>query len=203
VVRIGVSITKTIPFRNSNQEFSNVYYYEGYPDYPTVAQAEGFIDDLATREKAIHSTLVTFVRGRLWKQVGTPAGNEMIAQKNLSGTGSGSPNTSWDRERAFLVRLRAGNDTRGNPVYLRKWYHTIGPMGGVDATAAILSQTSGFSQTQRDAIAGAANIFKTLGPIGNQGNLCSKSGRPFGTGNTFEAHQFLEHHQLGDQWRAQ
>lgn len=201
--RIGISITKSVAFRNSVQEFSNVYYYEGYPDFPDQATADGFIDTMADREKAIHSTNVTFVRGRLWKQIGTQAQNEMITQKNLGGTGTTSQNTTWDRERAFLFRIRAGNDVRGNPVYLRKWYHSIGAIAGVDATAAILSNTSGFSSAQRDTLAGAINVFKTLGPIGNQGTLCSKNGRPFGDGQNFQAHQFLEHHQLGDMWRAQ
>lgn len=203
MVRIGISITKSTPFRNSVQEFSNVYYYEGYPDYPNVATAEGFIDTVSDREKQLHGTGVTFVRGRLWKQVGTPSANEMIAQKNLSGTGAQAPDTVWDKERAFLFRLRAGNDSRGNPVYLRKWYHSLSGLAVVSITSAQHAQTAGFSTANRASLAGLVDVMKTLGPVGNQGNLCSKSGRPYGTGQNFEAHQFLEHHQLGDQWRAQ
>jgi hypothetical protein len=180
-----------------------VYYYEGYPDYPNVTTAEGFIDTLTDREKAIHSNGVTFVRGRCWKQVGNQAANEMIAQKNLSGTGTGSHDSAWDKERAYLFRLRAGIDSRGNPVYLRKWFHSYMNIAGVVVSASILSNTAGFSSANRTTQAAAIDVFRTLGPIGNQGNLCSKNGRPHNTGAAFEAHQFLEHHQLGDMWRAQ
>jgi hypothetical protein len=203
MARIGISITKSVPFRNSNQEFSNVYYYEGYPDFPNQATAEGFIDDMKAKEVPWHSTGVTFVRGRLWKQIGTPGQNEMIAQKNLSGTGSSLNDTTQDRERAVLVRRRAGTDVRGNPVYLRKWFHCAGGFGSVGFAAGVLANTSSISQANRDTIAGLVGDINTLGPIGNQGNICAKNGRQPGTGTLWECHAFFEHHQLGDQWRRQ
>jgi hypothetical protein len=203
MARIGLSITKSVAFRNSNQEFSNVYYYEGYPSNPTVAEAEGFIDTQTAREKGIHSTSVSFVRGRLWSQVGTPSGNEMIAQKNLSGNGTQSADASMDRERAVLLRRRAGNDVRGNPVYLRKWFHCCGSFGGVSFSSSIQANTASIPQATRDVLAAEGNQFNTLGPIGNQGTLCAKNGRQPGIGTVWEAHAYLEHHQLGDQWRRQ
>src|SRR5215212_6967079 len=149
--RIGVSTTKSVSFRLSTQEFSNVYYYEMLA-YPDVAAANTLIDNIVALEKTFHGTNVTFLRGRCWKQIGTPSLNEMITQKNLSGTGSRAPVTSLDRERAWLFRIRAGVDSRGNPVYLRKWYHACAEFvlsQGVSNT--ILDQTQGWSQAQRDA----------------------------------------------------
>jgi hypothetical protein len=205
MARIGLSITKSTAFRNSTQEFSNVYYYgNGAGQLPNATDAESLLDTLVTLEKAIHSTAVTFVRGRVWSQVGTPSQNEMIVQKNLSGTGSRTQVTSLDKERAFLFRIRAGVDTRGNPVYLRKWYHACGEfVTGQGISAGILAGTSGWSTAERDAQANAMNSIKNFVVNGVTWNLVSKSGRDYGAGNNFTAHQFLEHHQLGDQWRAQ
>jgi hypothetical protein len=204
VARVGVSITKSCAFRNSTQEFSNVYYYQATSGgLPNETDAEGIIDTVVTREKAVHSSNVTFVRARLWSQEGSPAQNQMIKQKNLSGVGSIGNTTNMDRERCFLIRIRAGVDSRGNPVYLRKWYHTLGPVAAVAISQAILEGTAGFSQAQRDTIENAfANILEV-----NQGGqiweLVSKNGRAYSLPADLVAHAFLEHHQFGDMWRAQ
>jgi hypothetical protein len=200
--RIGISITKSTPFRNSVQEFSNVYYYDLTGSLPDEAEAGNLIDELVTVEKTFHANPVTFVRGRCWSAGGSPGTNQMINQKNLSGVGSASVLASLDKERAYLFRIRAGNDSRGNPVYLRKWYHTCGIFPGATSVASsIIENTAGFTQVQRDAM---ANNMDTVAEIGGIGAwiLCSKNGRLFDEGANFQAHQFLEHHQFGDMWRA-
>lgn len=203
MARIGISITKSVPFRNSVQEFSNVYYYENggvLPDQPTAA---GLIDELVTAEKTWHGTGVTFVRGRCWSAGGSASTNEMIDQHNLSGTGARTAVANMDKERAYLFRCRAGNDSRGNPVYLRKWYHSFGQfVSGIAPTQAILENTSGFSSGDRTSMANAMDTVRNIG-TGGTWDMVSKTGRAPGTGQVFECHQFLEHHQLGDMWRAQ
>lgn len=202
--RIGVSITKSCAFRGGTQEFTNVYYYENAGGLPNETQAEGIIDTLTGQEKTWHSTAVTFTRGRLWSQGGSPGTNNMIFQKNLSGTGSQTTVTGMDRERAFLVRLRAGSDSRGNPVYLRKWYHSCGRFDAAATPASNqLENTAALDSTQRAAIASKADAVRTM--VANNGpwEIISKAGRHFTTGETFQSHAYLEHHQLGDQWRAQ
>jgi hypothetical protein len=150
--RIGVSITKAFAFRNSTQQFSNVYFYE-VTSLPSVSEAGTIIDNLTTMEKSFHSTAVTFVKGRLWSQTGTKATSEMILQKNLSGTGTFSPSGSLDRERAFLFRLRAGVDSRGNPVYLRKWFHADCSFdSSITLSTGMLGNTTGFSGANRTAL---------------------------------------------------
>lgn len=201
--RIGVSITKSTAFRNSTQEFSNVYYYE-VVSLPNETEATAFIDNLTTLEKTFHSTAVTFVRGRCWSQVGTPAQNNMLAQKNLSGTGARATITGMDKERAFLFRLRAGVDVRGNPVYLRKWYHACGEFfTSMGSTSSIQENTSGWSSGQRDSMRTAMQAIGDANGSPLTPKLCAKSGRLPTVGENWLAHQFLEHHQLGDQWRAQ
>lgn len=203
MTRIGISITKSTPFRNSTQEFSNVYYYDGLAGVPSGSEADNLIDGLVTKEKQIHATSVTFVKGRLWTQTGDKSTNEMISQKSLSGTGSTTADTAFDKERAYLFRIRAGVDVRGNPVYLRKWYHSMGTFPGGSSSTAITSQASGYSQAQRDAMVAALPNIGSCGSGTTQGVLVAKSGRGIPAGNVWSVHGFLEHHQLGDQWRAQ
>ena len=204
MARIGISITKSVAFRNSTQEFSNVYYYEDAAgSLPDETAAGALIDELTAFEKTVHGSSVTFVRGRLWSQGGSPGSNNMILQKNLSGTGSLTPDSNVDRERAFLFRIRAGSDSRGNPVYLRKWFHACAVFPGMSLSTTIMANTSSFSQGQRDA---GVTAMQTIGAIGGgtePWKLCSKAGRFPTAGQSWQAHAFLEHHQLGDQWRAQ
>lgn len=180
-----------------------MYFFE-LLSYPDQSGADNFIDNMVAKEKTFHSSLVTFVRGRLWKQTGDKATSEMISQKNLSGTGARTADAGMDRERAFLFRLRAGVDSRGNPVYLRKWFHACGSfVGSTAVTSSVQSNASGFSQADRDAqVAQMQGIGDGAGSTGAP-KLCAKGGRLPDTGANWSAHQFFEHHQLGDQWRAQ
>jgi len=203
MARIGISITKSVAFRNSTQEFSNVYYYDGLAATPTEAQAEALIDELVVKEKTIHSTLVTFVRGRCWSQTGSQSTNVMLKQKSLSGTGSMTPASSMNRESAYLFQLRAGVDSRGNPVRLKKWFHANAELGGVTVSGGLLTGATGFTTANRDAIRNALPLIGACGSGGTAGVLCAKSGRLPDAGEVWQPHQFLEHHQLGDQWRAQ
>lgn len=202
MARVGIAITKSIAFRDATQEFSNVYYYENGGGLPTEAQANAMVDEIVAEEKSFHSTLVSFIRSRVWSQVGTPSQNQMIAQKTLSGTGSNAPVANFDRERAYLVRWRAGSDSRGNPVYLRKWYHSCGNgPGNFAPPTAVLENTSGFSQASRDSIATAANAVVVVNAGNGPWSLVGKGGRQTDTGFC-TAHKYLEHRQLGDMWRG-
>ena len=204
MARIGISITMSTPFRNGVQEFSNVIYYDGLASAPNQTEADNLIDELTTKLRPLYSNVVTFVRGRLWTQTGSQATNEMISQKNLTGTGSGgTANGNMDKERAYLFRLRAGSDSRGKPVYFRKWIHACFDLGGITTSGSILGNNSGFTSGQRTTLAGLVSGLGTCGAGGTLGTICSKNGRLSTAGANWEAHPFLEHHQLGDQWRAQ
>lgn len=179
-----------------------MYYYE-MVSLPDGTAAEGIIDNLVTLEKTFHSTLVTFTKGRVWSQIGTASQNEMIQQKNLSGTGARATGTAVDPERAYLFRLRAGVDSRGNPVYLRKWYHSYGEFvaSGIPSNTVLTQQTA-FTQTQKDAQVAQMQAIGDANGSAGAPKLCAKSGRQAPAGNTWSAHSWLEHHQFGDQWRA-
>src|SRR5215213_3988028 len=129
--QISISITKRVPFRDATQEFSNVYVYGSAGLNPSAAAAQSLSDEVVTKEKAFHATSVSFVYARVWSSGGSPSANEMIYEGVLTGTGSTTPNTSMDKERAFLLQWPAGVDSKGRPVKLRKWFHTCGAFGGV------------------------------------------------------------------------
>jgi hypothetical protein len=203
MTRFGVNIEKTVSFRGATQPFGNTYYYEAAVPAENTAYLNDLLDDLIAIERAAHSTIVTFVKARLWSQLGSPSQNNMLIQRSLSGTGTAaSPVTGQDRERAFLVRLRAGVDTRGRPVYLRKWFHLeVGSIGGASISGAQLDQTAQLTTAQQNAVIALMDSVKTLNPgAGPDAVLKAKNGRGF-DGSTI-AHPWLEHRQLGDIWRG-
>lgn len=197
MAQYGISITKTVSFRGVQQPFSNVYHYTGLTLDPT--SAASFAAAIKAKEVPLHSTDVTFVSYRVWTSGGAPGSNQTVALGTLSGTGSGLASTLQDRERAFLIRYRAGNDSRGHPVYLRKWFHSCGQCAGVQASTAALQNTAQIPSADRTTIQNATDDFLTITDGGNTGNLVAESGRAAGT--PVECHPYLEHHQLGDQWR--
>lgn len=203
-MRFGVNILKSCPFRTGTQHFGNTYYYESNTGgaLPALGTLEALVDDIVAKEKSKHSAQISFVRGRLWSQVGTPAQNNMLVDKNLSGAGSQITHGGLDRERAFLVRFRAGVDSRGRPVYLRKWWHLDASMTGSAYPNNVLENTAEVSTAMRSAGETFANNLKSIS-VGTPTvvfDLVSKNGRPI-DGATL-AHRFLEHRQLGDEWRG-
>jgi hypothetical protein len=196
-VQIGIQITKSTAFRGVQQEFSNVYHFNLAT--AITAPAESLIDEVTNNEKSFHSTLVNFVRAQCWSSGGTEAQNQMLHQKDLSGTGATSPGSSMDPERAVLTRWPAGFDSRGRPVYLRKYYHVRGVIGGVSTdSSAFQNQSTKFTPAQKASIAGAVDAVSEIGGT-ESWDLRAESGRDR-TGGP-EAHDWLEHHQLGDMWR--
>jgi hypothetical protein len=201
---VGISITKETSFRDSVQPFSNMYFYNnGLGGAPDSSAAQNMLQELVDKEKTFHSTAVEFVFGRVWLQALTEIGSTMIYQSMLSGLGTQSQNTSMDKERAFLFRRRAGQDSRGQPVYLRKWYHACGEFGGTGTTinSTILANTAGFGDAARTALANRMQGISNIDAGGGGWVICSKGGRS-PTEPNWVAHRYLEHHQLGDQWRG-
>jgi hypothetical protein len=200
---VGISITKETTFRDSLQEFSNVYYYNGgLTEMPNNAGQNNMVDEIVTAEKTWHASDVNFKFARMWLQTLTEAGTIMLIQKLLTGVGVLSPDVNIDRERAFLFRWRAGSDDRGNPVYLRKWYHSCAAFPGSGGLhTGLYSNKQGFTDAQRTAMAANVAVISSIGADPEEWHLCAKSGRD-ADGDTPNAHKYLEHRQLGDQWRG-
>jgi hypothetical protein len=196
----GFSTTKRTPFRDSTQEFTNVYYYRVSATVTPDSELEARLNDIVTIERDLHSNVVTFIRGRVWEASGGPAENVMRVQINLSGTGNQTTISSMDKERAVLFQWPAGVDIRGKPVFLRKWFHSCGRCAGVTFGAAVLDNTVAILAADRATLATRINDLRLIGPL-DEYLLVAKSGREH-TGAGF-AHPYLEHHQFGDMWRAQ
>jgi hypothetical protein len=196
-MRIGLSITKSTLFRGVQQEFSNVYHFE--LETAVTAPGQELVDEVTAFEKSFHGNSVNFLRGNVWSAGGSAGQNHMLHQQTLGGVG-GQSAADIDRERAVLVQWPAGFDSRGRPVYMRKWYHNLSvAFGGVNINSAgFLSQTQAFTDAQRDQIGAKVAEVENIGSLPSW-QLCSKSGRDF-TGPP-RAHKWLEHHQLGDMWR--
>lgn len=198
---LAVSITKSTSFRGVQQEFSNTYHYN-YGGVVGAGSGDSAIDAVVAIEKPMHSANVNFIRGRCWTAGGTKAENNMISTKALSGAGTGGAGASnLDKERAYLVRFRAGNDSRGNPVYLRKWWHLdLIVIAGNTVSTAALQNTGTLDSAMRTQLESYGNNLKTITISGLPGTLVSEKGR--GIDGATQAHQYLEHHQLGDMWRG-
>jgi hypothetical protein len=199
--QMSISITKATSFRGALQEFSNTYTYET-PPVDQTAYSDTLINAIVDLERPMFAANVNFVRARAWSSGGTKAQNQQLAQKNLSGVGgAGTTPASLDRERCFLVRARAGEDSKGRPVYLRKYWHLNGGFLVNSLTDAQLGNTAQLDSSQRSQLVTKFNAFKTVvttgSPIGS--TLKAESGRQI-TGDTV-AHPYLEHRQLGDMWR--
>ncbi len=196
---IGVSITKDTAYRGAQQSFSNVYYYDG--SLPNESDARLIINEIVRVEKLFHSSDVNFKEGRVWSAGGTIAQNVMILTEPLSGQGSVGGDASVDRERAVLIQWPAGVNVLGRPVYLRKWFHTQTTAGTTTAWPdGVKAQTAPIDQQTRDRFEGFADQLDPL----NVGNtffyvLNSKTGRA-SQGDPV-CYRWLEHHQLGDEWR--
>jgi hypothetical protein len=202
MARYGLNIEKTMLFRGVQQPFGNTYYYEAPVGSSQTVTLNDLIDDVLAIDRDFHCNNVTYVRARLWTADGGPAQNNMIIDRSLSGTGSGGiPLSGQDRERAYLIRFRAGVDSKGRPVYLRKWYHgQISPIGGQAVTSAMLENTATLTSASRTALETIAEGLKGIEyTAGQTWDLVGPTGRGI-TGST-QCHAYLEHHQLGDQWR--
>jgi hypothetical protein len=201
---VGVSIEKATLFRGAQQPFANVYYYEAPLSVSDTGAWDDLINGLVTIEKTHHATDVNFVRGRLWKADGTKAENVMLIDKTLTGTGAVASSTTMDRERAILIQIRAGVDSRGRPVYNRKWFHFCASIvGGVGISGDAQKNTGTLTAGQQSSMAAVGESLKVRGiGVGGSTNatLTSKSGRDVTGAAT--CHPYLEHHQLGDQWRS-
>ncbi len=196
-MRIGIQITKSVLFRGVQQEFHNIYHFNLAT--AVTAPSENLVDELVTKERTLHAASVAFRRAAVWSAGGTKAQNQMLFQKNLSGTGNETNAASMDRERAILIRWPAGFDSRGMPVYLRKWYHVCGQIGAhAIAASGILANEIGLTDGQRSGIAGIADGVRNIG-TGDFWSLVGPGGRE--TTGAAQCHKYLEHHQMGDAWR--
>jgi hypothetical protein len=201
--QISVSIIKRCAFRDAVQHFSNVYTYGSLePNSAAYLEADVIIDEIVAMEKQIHSNAVTFEHARMWSSGGTIAENQMLYEKALTGTGTPTNNGDVDRERALLCQWPAGVDSRGRPVYLRKWYHpmTLNLAGSAIPSGAV-GNTTVLPTAFRNAVAAIVGGINSVG-VASLWGLIAESGRERDSFANPTVHPYFEHHQFGDEWRG-
>lgn len=132
----GASVTKSSTFQGATEKWSNVYHYSCAAALDATL-CDNLIDQIATAEKLIHTSVATFEDGRVWEVGGTPAENETISIRDLSGGGSLTSGTVIFKEATVVVRCDTNRNTStGKRIYLRKYYHSLA-LPVADTTAGI------------------------------------------------------------------
>jgi len=197
VATLAVSITKRVTWRGEPQEFSNVYHYNRATMPTEGSEAQAIINRLMTVERNVHSTDVTFVRGRLWGPTGIGvAASKMIEVVNFASTaGLVTADPTFYREWSFLLTFPLGRyGTKNRPQFLRKWMHTCVPLGisGNDRSG---STTLSVTPTGMITFMGDIRSLVLTGQPETPLNLCNETGRvTIGGGSVYP---FLEHRQFG------
>lgn len=171
---IGISITKSTPWRGHTEEFSNVYHYDTADSAPA-AQVKEFVDIIVAAERAVHATSVNFVRARAWSAGGSPEQNQTIGIWDLTGTGSASDAAQFNRESVYLVEYRTTRPSAtGRPVTLKKFVHACSLLGDTDTS--IMGGTVKVGSLARGKLNTYAQAVKTINTPNLSGGLIAPSG---------------------------
>jgi len=146
-MRVAVAIEKGTPWRGSEERFSNVYRYDfGVGGGIVPGAMDALVDYLVTKEKTVHNSDVTFRTARVWEVGGTPAENETLLLKDLSGTGSMVTGLKIWKEACVVVQWYTGRHTStGRRIYLRKFIHpcaVTGTTAGQETGQVALASTT-------------------------------------------------------------
>lgn len=180
---IGVSVTKQTAWRGGSEEFANVYHY----DTPAGMSSSLLVQEVVRLERTlVFPAQVSFVRADAWGPTDQgKLASEMLHQVELGETGEAAipaPAVIGPKEMTVLVSWATGRkNVRGNPIFLRKYYHVVlysGSQGAAMGNEALPASEINFMKD-------AGNAFKNVlvGPTQQQATLCDAMGRglPLGT----------------------
>ncbi len=190
---MGVTIEKSTTWRGEEEFFSNVYHYN-----TAVGQsAESVINALVTIEKPYFGSVVAFKRGRAFGPTDQgKAANVMLFEKPLTGLGTSQSTVSCPREMTILVSWDTGRkNTRGKPIYLRKYLHVgnIGSQAGQEAANGNVALPQG----EIDKHVNYGNQVKNIETIGGQmANLTDRLGRGLPLATPTAVNQFMRIRQF-------
>lgn len=189
----AVSVLKEIPYRDTTEEFSNVYQYGGAN--PPEGDRAAFMSAVANEEKGIMSQLVTFLEARMWEIGGTAAENDSLGIVDLSGTGSLGTVLQMPPEAAVLVQARSSRESiDSRPVYFRKWWHGIGSVGAVNFSGAQVQNQDPLTTVQKDALVAAFGRLAAITVAGVEYVMQSTNGGVVQLPAT--AYDWVEHRQF-------
>ena len=194
---IGVSITKSCPWRGGVAEFSNVYHYNRATPPESGAEAQAIINAVRELERPVHAVEVKFLRAKIWGPTGVGAGASlMIDDAVWTGiAGLAASTTGFYKELAYLIQWPLGRyGSRNRRQYLRKWLHTCSSLGatvGQQDGSSVITPVPTALATYITSAASLTVTGSTESPL----ELVSESGKlPVSPGSMYP---FLEHHQFG------
>ncbi len=168
---LGVAVDKAVTWRGEEETFANVWHYDASVD----TSSEDVGNAVAAAEKAFFGSNVTFKRVQVWGPAdGLPAQSQMLFQKDMTGTGTGSTSTVCALETSAVISWNTGRvNTRGGRIYLRKYLH-LGRLAYADEEAA--KGNTLLPALERTRIVDFGNSMKNLVGIAGA-NICDKKGR--------------------------
>lgn len=152
----AVSVRKSSTFQGVTNYWDNVYHFFNAANLDSTL-ATDLIDQVAAAEKLCHSGGITFEDGRAWEVGGTPAQNETLAIRDLSGTGAVANTVDMWHECCIVARCDTNrNTTTGKRIYLRKYYHTqhvpSALAGHLEGTLALGTTQKGLVKTCMESL---------------------------------------------------
>jgi len=183
----GVRLIQTIPYRGNTHETGNLYHFVGSAPSDDSGW-DDLVDDLAAIVGPGLSAANVIVRAYCY----TDTDNDSVYTSDLVArsatvTGSNSPGSSATREpgdvAAWIRWKTARVNSKGKPIYLRKYYHCV---YGQELPAQVDALDSTFSANMAsmgNSLRGSSGSWPGLGgPDGVEPALCSVS--PFLTTRT-------------------
>lgn len=176
MVRVGVALTKQFPYRNTQEEFTNVFTYE----VPTadIATAQNLVAALLAHEKANHASIVKFTKSRVWTTGGTPAENVTIYISDLADFGTLGEDPGMHAQACYEVQWKTDRPSAtGKPVYLRKYLRSFATYASTGLTAGVYAGSTPLPTPIKTALQAYADKLNPLVTSSGNYDLIAPSGR--------------------------
>lgn len=124
----AVTIIKEMDYRGTLEEWSNTYLLDGTtPTNPT--EWKTLFDAIILSEKQCYTNLSKVIRAYGYtdeSDLAIASYDYKAASATVQGTltPAGTGTYAWAGDQAGWLRLRAGINVKGKPVYLRKYFHS-------------------------------------------------------------------------------
>lgn len=199
---LEAAVLQKCKYRGSIEAWTNVYIYRvPFVQPPTQENMQQVAQEIYDNHNNILGASVQIQRVSFSTPEYLASDIEVFAQFEFDTAMPGTAPT-MDPERAVLVQWPAGRNTKNRPVYLRKWYHPCNT-STVPATydSSNMAQQSEIVASQRQQIETYAQNLAQVGPgPADFWELVSPTNRER-TGPA-RCYPWLEHHELGEQWRS-
>lgn len=167
----SITIVKTMPYRGLPEEWANTYHFLGTTPANDAAW-KALADAIWAQEKVFIDSTV-----KISKAFGYEAGNESSVFQvnyadppNVQTAGSGSSNSAPSGDVAAWVRWSTGTrNSKGRPIYLRKYFHGVPATGGVGDSITATARAGMATYAGKMTDGSLPGGFKVCGPQGAAG----------------------------------